>query len=49
MIKTIATIITMFVGTITMILTDANNKKYTDYQINRMLREANIYAYNIVK
>ena len=49
MIKTITTIMTMFVGTIIMILTDANNKKYTDYQINRMLREANIYAYNIVK
>lgn len=49
MIKTITTIMTMFVGTIIMILTDGTNKKYTDYQINRMLREANIYAYNILK
>ncbi|MDO4940440.1 MAG: hypothetical protein Q4E33_01960 [Erysipelotrichaceae bacterium] len=49
MIKSITTIMTMFVGIILMHLTDNNRKKYTDYQINRMLREANIYAYNVVK
>ena len=44
MLTLLITMVIMYVGIIGMILTDTNRKKYTDYQIRKILKESKLFA-----
>lgn len=44
MLTLLITLVIMYLGITGMILTDNNRKKYTDYQIKKILKESKLFA-----
>ena len=44
MLTLLITLVIMYVGIIGMILTDENKKKYTNYQIRKILKQSKLFA-----
>ena len=44
MLTLLITLVIMYVGIIGMVLTDENKKKYTNYQIKKILKQSKLFA-----
>lgn len=44
MLTLLITLVIMYVGIAGMILTDNNKKKYTDYQVKKILKQSKLFA-----